>query len=115
MKLLIAVIGPSKLKAVHEALDKIEVSRLTISDGQGYGIPPGRPEMDDLDGTRTVLMRQVVLEVMLNDDFVDRTVEAIRSAARSGPERTLGDGKIFVVPAAESIQISDGSRGPGSV
>jgi nitrogen regulatory protein P-II 1 len=56
-----------------------------------------------------------VLEIMVNDDFLDRTVNAIIAAARTGPEGTIGDGKIFVLPAVQTVQISDGFRGLGAV
>jgi nitrogen regulatory protein P-II 1 len=52
---------------------------------------------------------------MVNDDFLERTIEAIVNVARTGPEGTIGDGKIFVMPAEEAIQINDGQRGPSAV
>jgi nitrogen regulatory protein P-II 1 len=51
----------------------------------------------------------------VNDDFLDRTIEAIESVARTGPEGNIGDGKIFVLPMEEAIQVSDHLRGPGAV
>jgi nitrogen regulatory protein P-II 1 len=55
------------------------------------------------------------LEIVVNDDFLQRTVETIASVARTGPEGTIGDGKIFVVPTEDAIQVDDGSHGPGAV
>ena len=115
VKLVIAVIQPAKLKAVCEALEKIEVTRMTVCDAQAYGFSVERPELDEAEGPRTVLRRTIVLEVVVNDDFLPRTVEALSHAARTGPDGTRGDGKIFVVPTEEAIQISDGNRGPGAV
>jgi nitrogen regulatory protein P-II 1 len=63
----------------------------------------------------TLLLRKIVLEILVNDDFVDRTVDTIINTARTGTEGTIGDGKIFVVPAAETIQIWGDARGPGAV
>ncbi|MFH1923295.1 MAG: P-II family nitrogen regulator, partial [Planctomycetota bacterium] len=54
-------------------------------------------------------------EIVVNDDFLERTVETIANAARTGREGSIGDGKIFVLPAEEAIQISDASQGPGAV
>ena len=115
MKLVIAVIQPTKLKAVHEALDKIEVERMTICDAQGFGQQRGQTAMYRGHEYSTHLLRKVELQIVVNDDFVDRTVEAIENVARTGPEGTIGDGKIFVLPMEESIQMSDASRGPGAI
>ena len=115
MKLIIAIIQPPKLSAVREALAKVEVFRMTISDAQGFGQQRGRAEIYRGGGHATMLLRKVVLEIVVNDDFLDRTVDAIISAARTGPEGSIGDGKICVLPADEAIQIDDGQRGPGAV
>jgi nitrogen regulatory protein P-II 1 len=115
VKLVIAIIQPTKLKAVRDALEKIEVTRLTITDAQGFGRQRGRTEMYRGHEYTTVLLRKVALEIVVNDDFLDRTVNTIISVARTGPEGTIGDGKIFVLPALEAIQLSEGQRGPGAV
>ena len=115
VKLVIAVIQPTKLSAVREALDKIEVTRLTVCDAQGFGRQRGRTEMFRGHEYTTTLLRKIVLEIVVNDDFLDRTIETIIGTARTGVEGTIGDGKIFVVPAGEAIQINDGARGPGAV
>lgn len=115
MKLVIAVIQPTKLGAVREALEKIEVARMTVCDAQGYGRQRGQTEMYRGHEYSTNLLRKVVLEVVVNDDFLERTIETIAHVARTGPEGTIGDGKIFVVAADEAIQIDDGRRGPGAV
>ena len=115
MKLVIAIIQPTKLKAVCEALEKIEVTRLTVSDAQGFGRQRGRTEMYRGHEYTTTLLRKVALEIVVNDDFLERTINTIIHVARTGPEGTIGDGKIFVLPAMEAIQIGEGSRGPGAV
>ena len=114
MKLIIAVIQPTKLGAVREALDKVEVQRMTVCDCQGFGRQRGRTEVYR-GRESTSLIRKIALEVVVNDDFLDRTVDAILQAARTGPEGTVGDGNIFVLPADEAVQLSDGARGPGAV
>jgi nitrogen regulatory protein P-II 1 len=115
MKMVFAIIQPTKLSAVREALEKIEVTRLTVCDAQGFGRQRGRTEMYRGNEYTTTLLRKVVLEILVNDDFLDRTLDTIINTARTGPEGTIGDGKIFVVPAMQTIQISDGSRGLGAV
>ena len=115
MKLVIAIIQPTKLSAVREALEKLEVTRLTVCDSQGFGRQRGRTEMYRGHEYTTRMLRKVVLEIMVNDDFLERTLNTIISAARTGPEGTIGDGKIFVLPADQAIQIDNGARGPGAV
>jgi nitrogen regulatory protein P-II 2 len=115
VKLVIAIIQPTKLDAVRQALDKIEVARMTITDAQGFGRQRGRTEMYRGHEYTTRLLRKVVLEIIVNDDFLERTVNTIINVARTGPEGNIGDGKIFIVPADQAIQISDGFRGPGAV
>lgn len=115
MKLIIAIIQPTKLNAVREALNKIEVTRLTVCDAQGFGRQRGRTEMYRGHEYTTTLLRKIALEIVVNDDFLQRTVDTILQTARTGAEGTIGDGKIFVLPAAEAIQINDGSHGPGAV
>lgn len=115
MKLILAVIQPPKLSAVREALAKVEVLRMTVTDAQGFGRQRGRREMYRGSEYTTTLLRKVVLEIMVNDDFLDRTIETLINAARTGPEGSIGDGKIVVLPAVEAIQIDDGRHGPGAV
>ena len=115
MKLVIAVIQPTKLSAVREALEKIEVTRMTVCDAQGFGRQHRRSEMFRGHEYTTTLLRKVALEIVVNDDFLDRTIETILGAARTGPEGTIGDGKVFVLPAEQAVAINDGARGPGAV
>ena len=114
VKLIIAVIQPTKLVAVREALASIEVEHMTVCDSQGFGRQKGHTEIYRGQES-TKLVRKIVLEVVVNDDFLDRTVETIAGVARTGPEGTIGDGKIFVLPADEAVQVNDGARGPGAV
>jgi len=115
VKLIVAIIQPTKLDAVREALEKIEVTRMTVSDAQGFGRQRGRTEMYRGHEYKTTLLRKIALEIVVNDDFLQRTLETVAGAARTGPEGNIGDGKIFVLPVEEAIQISDRSQGPGAV
>lgn len=115
MKLLLAVIQPTKLEAVRQALTQREVERMTLYDAQGYARQRGRTEMYRGHEYKTNLLRKVALEIAVNDDFLDRAIDVIGEVARTGPEGNFGDGKIFVLPLVEAIQIGDGARGPGAV
>ena len=115
MKLIIAVIQPPKLNTVREALEKIEVVRMTVCDAQGFSRQQGRTEMYRGYEPRPELLRKIILEIVVNDDFVERTIETICRTARTGPDGTIGDGSIFVVPQEDTIMVTDGSHGPGAV
>lgn len=115
MKMIIAIIQPTKLEPLREALVKIGVTRMTVCDAQGYGRQRGRTEMYRGHEYKTNLLRKIELEIMVNDDFVERTVECIQNVARTGPDGNIGDGKILIVPAEKVIRVSDVIRGPEAV
>lgn len=115
MKLIVAVIQPTKLKAVREALVNIEVTRMSVGDAAGYGRQRGQTETYRGNEYQTNLLRKVALEILVNDDFVDRTLETLQTVARTGPEGSIGDGKIFVLPCERVVRISDGLTGPEAV
>jgi nitrogen regulatory protein P-II 1 len=115
MKMVIAVIQPTKLDAVHQALERLDVTRMTVCDAQGYARQRGQLETYRGHEYQTNLLRKVALEIAVNDDFLDRTVECLEEVARTSAEGHIGDGKIFVVPMDAAIQISDGYRGKGAI
>lgn len=115
MKMVLAIIQPTKLKAVQEALAKVEVERLTVCDAQGYARQRGQTELYRGAEYKTNLLRKICLEIAVNDDFLDRTIDAIASVARSGPDGHIGDGKIFVLPMDECFQVGGTQRGPGAI
>jgi nitrogen regulatory protein P-II 2 len=115
MKMLIAIIQPTKLTAVRAALDKIEVTRMTVCDAQGYARQRGQTEMYRGHEYKTHLLRKIALEIVVNDDFLDRAIDTIMVAARTGPEGQIGDGKVFLVPIVETIQLFGEVRGPEAV
>ena len=61
------------------------------------------------------LLRKVTLEIFVNEDFLERTVETITSISKTGSEGCVGDGKIFVLPVLDAITIDDELRGPGAI
>jgi nitrogen regulatory protein PII len=115
MKMLIAIIQPTKLSAVREALAKIDVTRMTVCDGQGYGRQRGQTAYYRGNEYKTNLLRKIALEIAVNEDFLDRTIETLLGVARTGPEGNIGDGKIFVLDVDEAIDISNATRGPEAV
>lgn len=115
MKLVIAVIQPPKLKPVRHALAKIGVERLTICDAMSFGRPSGQTEVFRGREYKPRPLRKVQLEIVVNDDFLDRTIETIQNIARTGPEGSAGDGKIFILPMDEAIRIGETVAGKEAV
>ena len=111
MKLIVAIIQPSRLEAVKAALTEVEVFRLTVMDCQGFGRQKGQTEIYRGHEFTVNLLRKVQLQIAVNDDFVEPTVNAIIKGGRSGPEGRIGDGKIFILPLEDCIRIRTGERG----
>lgn len=116
MKLIIAIIQPNRLEAVKQALTEVEVFRLTVVDCQGFGRQKGQLALGRKppDGSLS-LLRKVQLQIAVNDDFVEPTIGAILSAAKSGEKGQIGDGKIFVLPMDDCVRIRTGERGPDAI
>ena len=115
MKLIIAIVQPSKIEAVKEALKEIEVVRLTIADCQGFGRQRGHTQVYRGHEYTINLMRKVKLEIAVNDEFVEPTITNIIAAARSEGEGKVGDGKIFVMPLEDCIRIRTGETGKEAI
>src|ERR1700756_3124886 len=113
MKLILAIIQPSKLEAVKEALNRVEVFRLTIVDVQGFGRQKGHSESYRGHELTVNLLRKVQLQIAVNEDFVEPTVNAIMEAGRPGPEGRGGGGEKFLLPPPDCIFIPTGERGAG--
>ncbi|HOJ50843.1 MAG TPA: P-II family nitrogen regulator [Spirochaetota bacterium] len=115
MKKIEAIIQPSKLEEVKEALSEIGVSRLTVSDVQGFGRQKGHSEIFKGQEYEIQFIRKVKLEIVVNDDFLEPTINTILKVAKTGEKGQIGDGKIFVLPVEEVIRIRTGEKGPGAV
>ena len=111
MKLIIAIIQPSKLEEVKAALTEVEVFRLTVLDCQGFGRQKGQTEMYRGHELNVQLLRKVQLQIAVNDDFVEPTIKAIVKGGRTGEKGAIGDGKIFVLPMDDCVRIRTGERG----
>jgi nitrogen regulatory protein P-II 1 len=112
VKKIEAIIKPFKLDEVKEALHEIGVSGITVTEAKGFGRQKGHTEL--YRGAEYVVdfLPKVKLEVVIDDSLVERTLEAIASAARTG---RIGDGKIFVSPIDEAIRIRTGERGSDAI
>ena len=115
MKLIVAIIQPNKLEAVKDALSKVEVFRLTVVDCQGFGRQKGHSEVYRGHEFTVNLLRKVELQIAVNEDFVEPTINAILEAGRSGSDGKIGDGKIFILPLDDCIRIRTGERGPEAI
>ena len=115
MKLIIAIIQPSKLEEVKTALSEVEVVRLTIMEVQGFGRQKGQTELYRGHEISVNLLRKVQLQIAVNDQFVEPTISAIIKGGRTGSSGEVGDGKIFVLPMDDCIRIRTGERGPEAI
>jgi nitrogen regulatory protein P-II 1 len=112
MKKIEAIIKPFKLDEVREALSEIGVSGLTVTEVKGFGRQKGHTEL--YRGAEYVVdfLPKVKVEVILQDSLVERAVESIVKAARTGK---IGDGKIFVTAVEQVIRIRTGEAGEAAV
>lgn len=115
MKLIVAVIQPTKLEAAQRALTAIGVSRMTVADSMGFARQRGHVETYRGQEYQTQLLRKVELQIAVNDDFVEPVLACLQEHARTSKEGHIGDGKAFVMPMESVIQISDGLEGPGAI
>jgi len=115
MKLIIAIIQPDKLEAVQNALLSAEVFRLTVLEIQGFGRQLGHTEVYRGTEYKVNLLKKLQLEIGVNDDFVEPTIEAIIKAGRTEPDGKIGDGKIFVLPLEDCVRIRTGERGGSAI
>jgi nitrogen regulatory protein P-II 1 len=115
VKLIIAIIQPAKLEAVKQALTEVEVFRLTVMDVQGFGRQRGHVEVFRGHEISVNLLRKVQLQIAVNDEFVEPTIQAIMTGGRTGERGEIGDGKIFVLPMDECVRIRTGERGSEAI
>ena len=112
MKLIVAYIQPEKLNDVKQELYKAEVTKMSVTNALGCGQQGGYKESYRGVDVEVNLLKKVRLEIAVNDDFVDKTVAAIISGARTGE---IGDGKIFVLELPECIRIRTGETGSAAI
>ncbi|MBA3066314.1 P-II family nitrogen regulator [bacterium] len=112
MKMIIAMIQPHKLPDVKKALYKADVFKMTVTNTLGCGQQRGYTETYRGVIHKVNLLKKVRIEIAVNDDFVEPTIEAIIKGAGTG---NIGDGKIFVLDLPECIRIRTGERGGDAI
>ena|SRR6185295_9837848 len=105
MKIVIAVIKPFKLEEVRDALTKIGVQGMTVTEVKGYGRQKGHTEIYRGAEYAVNFLPKVKIEVAVNTDQADRVIEAIVTAAKTGQ---IGDGKVFVLGVDRAVRIRTG-------
>ncbi|AEH46046.1 nitrogen regulatory protein P-II [Thermodesulfatator indicus DSM 15286] len=112
MKKIEAIIKPFKLEEVKEALAEIGVKGMTVSEVKGFGRQKGHREI--YRGAEYIVdfLPKVKIELVLEDELVEKVVETIINSARTGK---IGDGKIFIIPVEDAIRIRTGERGKEAV
>ena len=108
MKLLTAIIKPFALDDVREALQDLGILGMTVSEARGYGRQKGHTEVYRGAEYSVDFVAKVRLEVLLDDDQVDKAITAVVSAARTGK---IGDGKVWVTPVETVVRVRTGERG----
>jgi len=112
MKLISAVIKPSRLDAVLDAVTEAGASGLTVTEVRGYGRQKGKTEVYRGAEYEVKLLPKVKIEVAVPDDVVDRVCDAIQRTANTGK---IGDGKIFVLDLEGALRIRTGERDAAAI
>ena len=112
MKLIMAIIKPFKLDEVREALTGLGVQGMTVTEARGFGRQKGHTEIYRGSEYTVDFLPKVKLEIVVADDVVAKTVEAIVKAAKTGK---IGDGKVFVVALEDAIRIRTDERGDAAI
>jgi nitrogen regulatory protein P-II 2 len=112
MKLIIAYIQPHKLQDVKKSLYKNEVYKISVTNALGCGAQRGYHESYRGVEFEVNLLKKVRLEIAVNEDFVDKTIEALIEGAKTG---NIGDGKIFVVDLGDCVRIRTSEDGSGAI
>ena len=107
MKIVMAIIKPFKLEEVRDALTAIGVHGLTVTEVKGYGRQKGHTEIYRGAEYAVSFLPKLKIEVAVNGDIVDKVVDAIMAAARTGQ---IGDGKIFVYALDSAVRIRTGEK-----
>jgi nitrogen regulatory protein P-II 1 len=112
MKLIVAIIKPFKLDDVKDAVKELGVQGLTVSDVQGFGRQRGHTEVYRGAEYTVEFVPKVRIEVLIDDNDVDRVVQRLLETARTGK---IGDGKVWVVPVDNAWRIRTGESGPDAL
>jgi nitrogen regulatory protein P-II 1 len=112
MKLITAIIKPTKLDEVKEALQASGISGMTVSEASGFGRQRGRTEVYRGAEFTVDLIPKVRLEVLVDDKDCQSTLDLIVNVASSG---SIGDGKVWTTPVEQVVRVRTGESGPGAI
>ena len=112
MKLIIAYIQPEKLNEVKQSLYRAEIHKMSVTNALGCGQQMGYHESYRGVDMEVNLLKKIRLEIAVNQDYVQATIDAIIDGARSGQ---IGDGKIFVIPLEQCVRIRTGQNGQSAI
>ena len=112
MKLITAIVKPFKVEDVKDALKDVGISGLTVSEVQGFGRQGGHTEVYRGTEYKVDFVPKVKVEVVVSDDDVQRVVDAIAAAARTGK---IGDGKVWVTTVESLTRIRTGEQGNDAI
>jgi nitrogen regulatory protein PII len=107
MKLVKAIVRPNKVDEVKEALSKLSISGMTVTEVRGHGKQKGHTAVYRGKEYDVSLLPKMEIEVVVQDDIVDEVIGAIVQAARTGE---IGDGRVFVIPVEHTYRIRTGER-----
>jgi nitrogen regulatory protein PII len=107
MKLVKSIVRPDKVDDVRDALEKLKVSGMTVTDVRGHGRQKGHTAVYRGKEYEVTLLPKVEIEVVIQDGVVDEVIQAIIRAARTGE---IGDGRVFVLPVDHSYKIRTGEK-----
>jgi len=112
MKKVEAIIKPFKLEEVKEALNALGIQGMTVSEVKGFGRQKGHTEL--YRGAEYIVdfLPKVKIEVVVKDEILEKVLEAVSEAAKTG---RIGDGKIFVIPVEDTIRIRTGETGEEAI
>lgn len=115
MKLITAVIKPTRLEAVSAALETAGFTGLTATEVQGRGAQAGRTEYYRGEAHKVVFRTKYRIELLIPDDQLDRALDVLVTSARTGEAGSIGDGKVWVTDVSHVIRVRTGETGPEAV
>lgn len=107
MKLIIAIVRPSKAEEIKDALSQLNIAGMTLSEVRGHGRQKGHTAIYRGKEYSVSLLPKMKLEIVIPDDLVEETIRVIIQTARTGE---IGDGRVFVLPVEEAYNIRTGEK-----
>lgn len=107
MKMIVAIVRPSKVEDVRDALGALQISGITVTEVRGHGRQKGHTAIYRGREYNVTLLPKSKLEIVLPDDMVDEAIETIIETGRTGE---IGDGRVFVLPVEQGYNIRTGER-----